>query len=392
MTPQRRSRQQQVLVLGGGLMGLAVAHGLARHGWSVHLLRRGRREAAGFAAAGMLAPHAEGLGGPLLTLGQRSLRMIPAWVSAIEEDSGLPCGWLSCGTVAPFTSQAQRQTFPTAALGHPLDRAALEAEAPGISPAFTCGLLFPQDGQLDNRRQLMAALEQACRRRGVRFTEGVTVERLCGEEDGGGHRHLVGIALRTGDGERQKLSCGQAVLCCGAWSQQLLPQVPVMPVKGQMFSVQAPRQALRRVLFGPGTYLVPRQDGLVVVGATSEQVGFTPGLTPMGQSRLEQGLRQLLPVAARWPPMERWYGFRPCTRDQQPVLGPGPLAGLVMATGHHRNGVLLAAVTAELTRIVLETGPAAAGCHNTPWAAPFLHAFRWNRFSPAPAQASVRQV
>ena len=383
MTTPHRSQQQQVLVLGGGLMGLAVAHGLARHGWSVHLLRRARREAAGFAAAGMAAPHAEGLGGPLLALARRSLQMIPPWVDAIEEDSGLPCGWLPCGTVVPFTSHAQRQAFPTAALGRPLERSGLEAEAPGISPAFTCGLLFPQDGQLDSRRRLMAALEKACRRRGVRFTEGVTVERLCREEDGGGRQHLVGIALRTGDGEKQRLPCERAVLCCGAWSQQLLPCVPVTPVKGQMFSVQAPRQALRRVLFGPGTYLVPRQDGLVVVGATTEQVGFTPGLTPMGQTRLEQGLQQLLPAATRWPPMERWYGFRPCTRDQQPVLGPGPLQGLVMATGHHRNGVLLAAVTAELTRFVLDVGP--AGLRHIPLAAT-LHPFRWNRFSPAPAQ------
>lgn len=387
MSALHRSQQQQVLVLGGGLMGLAVAHSLARHGWSVHLLRRARRDAAGFAAAGMAAPHAEGLSGPLLALAQRSLHMIPAWVGAVEEDSGLPCGWLPCGTVVPFTSQAQRQAFPTAAMGHPLERAALEAEVPGISPAFPCGLLFPQEGQLDSRRQLMVALERACHRRGVRFEEGVTVGRLCWEEDGGGR--LVGVALCTSDGARRQLPCGRAVLCCGAWSQQLLPQVPVTPVKGQMFSVQAPRQALRRVLFGPGTYLVPRQDGLVVVGATSEQVGFTPGLTPMGQTQLERGLRQLLPAAARWPPMERWYGFRPCTRDQQPVLGPGPLKGLVMATGHHRNGVLLAAVTAELTRVVLDAGP--AGCHNTPWAATFLHAFRWNRFSPVPAQDSVRQ-
>ena len=390
MTPLPRNQQQQVLVLGGGLMGLAVAHGLARHGWSVHLLRRDQREAAGFAAAGMVAPHAEGLSGPLLALAQRSRHLIPAWVDTIEADSGLPCGWLPCGIVVPFTSIAQRQAFPTAAMGHPLDRAALEAEVPGISPAFTCGLLFPEDGQLDSRRQLMAALEQACRRRGVRFTDGVTVERLCWEEDSSGHKHLVGIAFCTSDGAAQQLPCAQAVLCCGAWSQQLIPQVPVTPIKGQMFSVQAPRLALQRVVFGPGTYLVPRQDGLVVVGATSEQVGFAPGLTPMGQRQLEQGLHGLLPAARRWPLMERWYGFRPCTADELPVLGPGPLQGLVMATGHHRNGVLLAAVTAELTQAVLEAGP--GGSHNTPWVTPFLHAFRWNRFSPAPAQASLRQA
>ena len=316
--------------------------------------------------------------------------MIPAWVRAIEEDSGLPCGWLSCGTVVPFTSTAQRQAFPTATRGHGLDRAALEAEVPGINPTFTCGLLFPQDGQLDSRRQLMAALEQACWHRGVLFEEGVTVEQLCWEEGCGDqdHPHLVSIALRTPDGKRQRLPCEQVVLCCGAWSQQLIPHIPVAPVKGQMFSVQAPRQALRRVLFGPGTYLVPRQDGLVV-GATSEQVGFTPGLTPMGQNRLERGLRELLPGANRWPPMERWYGFRPCTRDQQPVLGPGPLQGLVMATGHHRNGVLLAAVTAELTQAVLAHG--SAGLRKSPLASA-LHPFRWNRFSRAPAQDSLRRM
>ena len=385
MVPLHRSRRQQVLVLGGGLMGLAVAHSLARHGWSVRLLRRARRDAAGFAAAGMAAPHAEGLTGPLLALAQRSLRMIPAWVDAIEQDSGLPCGWRPCGTVAPFTSEAQRQAFPTAATGQNLDRAALEAEAPGIGPAFTCGLLFPQDGQLDSRRKLMAALEQACRRRGVLFEEGVTVERLCGQEKGDGRPYLVGIVQRTRDGKHQRRLCSQAVLCCGAWSRQLIPRIPVTPIKGQMFSVQGPRHALGRVLFGPGTYLVPRQDGLVVVGATSEQVGFTPGLTPMGQLRLERGLRELLPAASRWPPMERWYGFRPCTTDQQPVLGPGPLQGLVMATGHHRNGVLLAAVTAELTQAVVADD--AAGTH---WAGA-LHPFRWNRFSPSPLQDSLRQ-
>ena len=388
MTALHRSQQQQVVVLGGGLMGLAVAHGLARHGWAVRLLRRSQRDAAGFAAAGMVAPHAEGLSGPLLELAQRSLQMMPSWVGVIEEDSDLPCGWLPCGTVVPFTSQAQRQAFPTADTGHHLGRAALEAEVPGISPAFTCGLLFPQDGQLDSRRKLMAALEQACCHRGVLFEEEVTVERLCWKNDDGNCRRLVGIVLRTNNEERQQLSCEQAVLCCGAWSQQLIPQVPVTPIKGQMFSVQAPRHALRRVLFGPGTYLVPRQDGLVVVGATSEQVGFTPGLTPMGQTQLEQGLRELLPEATRWPPMERWYGFRPCTTDQQPVLGPGPLEGLVMATGHHRNGVLLAAVTAELTQAVLAQG--SEGLRKTPLAST-LYPFRWNRFSPAPAQDSIRQ-
>jgi glycine oxidase len=131
--------------------------------------------------------------------------------------------------------------------------------------------------------------------------------------------------------------------------------VSVHPIKGQMLSLQAPRGALARVVFGPGTYLVPREDGLVVVGATSEpEAGFQGGLTPAGQRQLEEGLAALLPQASAWPPMERWWGFRPGTSDGEPLLGPGPIPGLWLATGHHRNGVLLAAITAELLAHSLE--------------------------------------
>ena len=116
-----------------------------------------------------------------------------------------------------------------------------------------------------------------------------------------------------------------------------------------MLSLQGPRGALGRVLFGPGTYLVPREDGLVVVGATSEaEAGFAEGLTPAGQRQLERSVASLLPEASTWPAMERWWGFRPCTPDGGPLLGESPIAGLWLASGHHRNGVLLAAITSRL--------------------------------------------
>ena len=186
---------------------------------------------------------------------------------------------------------------------------------------------------------------------------------------------LCGIRLRSAEGEQQQLRCQQAVLCSGAWSQQLVPQLPVFPVKGQMLSLQGPREALKRVIFGPGTYLVPREDGLIVVGATSERdAGFAEGLTPDGQKQLQAGIASLLPTAATWPSMERWWGFRPCTPDEGPLLGPGPLPGLWLACGHHRNGVLLAAITAELTAGgVMKKAPNAAE-------EALLGAFRWNRF------------
>ena len=368
--PQAAPVHSPVLMLGGGLMGLAIAHQLACRGRSVTVLSRDRHEAAGFAAAGMLAPHAEGLEGALLALGQESLRRIPDWVGQVEADSGLACGLRNSGVVVPFRSSVEREAFPTARWGEGLDRAALERQVPGIGAGFRCGLLFAQDGQIDNRRRLMRALERACIQRGVRVLEGVEVQGLL---RGGVAGELQGVTLTTAQGKRQILAAGQAVLCGGAWSGLLLSGLPVEPLKGQMLSLQAPREALPRVVFGPGTYLVPRQDGLVVVGATIERCGFHRELSPAGLRQLQRGIRELLPAASHWPLMERWSGFRPCTPDAGPLLGASGIPGLFLATGHHRNGVLLAAITASIsTELICGTlDPVCAG---------LLQAFRWDRF------------
>ena len=362
-------------------MGLALAHQLARRGQSVQVISRRRSEAAGFVAAGMLAPHAEGLSGHLLALGQRSLELVPSWLQQVEADSDLDCGHRPCGIVVPFRSEQERDAYPTASCGVALNRAELEREIPGIAAGWRTGLLFEQDGQIDNRRRLMRALERACSRLGVQFEEGAEVQSL----QASGHGALEAVSLRRADGELQQLPCQQAVLCSGAWSGQLLPELPVFPVKGQMLSLQAPRQALRRVLFGPGTYLVPREDGLLVVGATSERdAGFSEGLTPEGQKQLEAGIAALLPEASQWPPMERWWGFRPCTPDEGPLLGASPIAGLWLACGHHRNGVLLAAITAELLAGAITQEPPSSAD------AALLGAFAWDRFNRGD-QPSTRQ-
>ena len=367
-----------VLILGGGLIGLALAHELARQGRAATVLSRRRSEAAGFVAAGMLAPHAEGLNGRLLELGQRSLERIPAWVARIESDSGLACGLRICGIVVPFASAAERDAYPTAAQGERLDRSGLEREITGIGPTWRAGLLFPQDGQIDNRRRLMRALERACVHQGVRFEEGCEVLGLVTEPqrqqtcEAPGEQ-LAAVRLRRADGQELTLPCREAVLCGGAWSSQLLPGLPVFPVKGQMLSLQGPIGALSRVVFGPGTYLVPREDGLLVVGATNEpEAGFGEGLTPAGQRQLQAGIDALLPTATGWPPMERWWGFRPCTPDQAPLLGKGPIGGLWLATGHHRNGVLLAAISAELVAGAMLGQQSNNG---------LLEAFHWSRFA-----------
>ena len=371
MTAATHQADPSILILGGGLMGLAIAHQLARRGLPVRVLSRRRSEAAGFVAAGMLAPHAEGLSGPLLKLGQRSLELVPSWVAQVETDSGLSCGHRPSGIVVPFRSASERDGFPTARFGLALERAELEQEIPGIDPQWSCGLLFEQDGQIDNRRQLMRALERACTGAGVQFEEGAEVLELHHEQ-----QRLQAVTLQRADGDQHQLACRAAVLCSGAWSSQLLPELPVFPVKGQMLSLQAPRHALRRVLFGPGTYLVPREDGLVVVGATSEQAaGFSEGLTPEGQKQLQAGIASLLPEAGGWPPMERWWGFRPCTPDEGPLLGASPLDGLWLACGHHRNGVLLAAITAQLLAASINSEPLSSSDGG------LLEAFHYSRFS-----------
>ena len=388
-----RPHHPPVLILGGGLMGLAVAHQLARRGASVLVLSRRRSEAAGFVAAGMLAPHAEGIGGALLRLGQASLQRIPAWVAEIEADSDLGCGLRPCGIVVPFANASERDGYATATWGTALDRSGLEREIPGIGPRWRAGLLFEQDGQIDNRRRLMRALERACVQRGVQFEEGsevlelitshgetsaapapVSAARSAAPARAAHPARLEAVRLRRADGSELELPCRTAVLAGGAWSARLLPQLPVVPVKGQMLSLQGPIGALPRVVFGPGTYLVPREDGLLVVGATSEpEAGFSEGLTPCGQRQLEQGIAALLPAASHWPPMERWWGFRPCTPDEGPLLGPGPIGGLWLATGHHRNGVLLAALSADLVARGISR-------ESSPGDGEQLEAFRWDRF------------
>ncbi|BEV35316.1 glycine oxidase ThiO [Synechococcus sp. M16CYN] len=364
--------QTPLIVLGGGLMGLAIAHQLARRGQTVQVISRRRGEAAGFVAAGMLAPHAEGLSNALLKLGQLSLERIPLWVAQIEMDSGLSCGLRKSGIVVPFLTATERDAYPTAALGQALDRRQLEQEIPELGDTWQTGLLFEQDGQIDNRRRLMKALERACVLLGVQFLEGVEVLNLECDHQGQLDRINCGVAK----GETKRFLCKQAVLCSGAWSQQLVPQLQISPVKGQMLSLQGPREALKRVIFRPDIYLVPREDGLIVVGATNEaEVGFSEGLTPDGQRRLYNGIESLLPIAVQWPLIERWWGFRPCTPDEGPLLGAGPIPGLWLACGHHRNGVLLAAITAELTADVI------SGVTPDRTMISHLSAFRWDRFT-----------
>ena len=364
------SKSKPFLIIGGGLMGLSIAHQLSRNGCKVEILSRRRREAAGFVAAGMLAPHAEGLQNTMLEIGQLSLHKQSCWVKQIEDDSGMSCGLRNCGIIVPFVNYSTCDNYPTRQFGTNLTRKELEQEIPELASKWKVGLLFNQDGQIDNRRLLMRALENACFKLGVKFQEGVEVLELIQTS-----KVFQGVRIRNAEGEIKTIKGKEAVLCSGAWSNQLMKELPVFPVKGQMLSIQGPKNTLKRVIFGPGTYLVPREDGLIIVGATSERKSFfNEGLTPEGQSKLRDGLQSIIPNATSWPHMERWWGFRPCTPDECPILGMSAIEGLWLATGHYRNGVLLAAITSELLKKSILKEPLNNQEHE------LLTAFRWDRF------------
>lgn len=344
--------QADVLVVGGGLIGLAIAIELRQQGATVTVLSRDFNAAAGHAAAGMLAPHAEKLTGPMLELSQRSLAMYPDWARKLEEQTGEDVGFWPCGILSPlFTSPSDAAV---------LSKTAIHSYQPYLNPDVASGYWYPEEGQADNR-SVLKALRIAAQELGVTIQEGISAESFLQQ----GSR-VKGIL--TTKGQQQ---AGHYVLAAGAWSSELLP-VPVKPRKGQMAALLTPADspyALKRVLYGEGIYIVPRRDGRIVLGATSEDVGFAPHNTAAGVTQLLHEAVRLYPPLADFPLQECWWGYRPATPDELPILGPSRCDNLTLATGHHRNGVLLTPITAQMIAAAIQGK-----------SDPLLDAFHWERF------------
>jgi thiazole synthase len=334
---------RDVLVVGGGVVGLAIAIELKRQGAKVTVISKDFTQAASHAAAGMLAPLAEKLASPpLLDLCLRSRWLYPEWTQKLEELTGIDTGYLPCGILAPTYSQPSKlATNPKDTSAVWLDRAAINLYQPGLSDRVAGGWWYPEDGQVDNRC-LMRSLLQAAQTLGIEIKEGVSVKAIQQQQG-----RVNGVL--TGGGQ---LTAEQYILAAGSWSRQLLP-LPVRPIKGQMLSLRMPQKLhqpfpLQRVLYGEEIYLVPRQDGRLIVGATVEEVDWTPFNTPQGIQSLLTKAIELYPAAADWQIEEFWWGFRPGTPDELPILGRSTCENLFLATGHYRNGILLAPITASL--------------------------------------------
>jgi glycine oxidase len=319
-----------VLIIGGGVIGLATAVEIALRSASVTIVERGVcGQGATWAAAGMLAPETEQLEGSLRELGIRSRALYPEWISKLMHITEQDCGYWCCGILTPtLEAQPHRPEY--------IDRAALDKRQIGLSDAIVGALWFAEDGQVDNRR-LAEALVIAARSLGVNILEGTNVYQIATQGDRVTH-------LETSQGN---LQADRYLLATGAWTRELMP-LPVSPRKGQMLSVFDRDRRLQRVIFGSNVYIVPRRDGTIVIGATVEDVGFTAGNTASGILQLLSNAIAIYPAIADMNIQSTWWGFRPFAPNEMPILGASMYENLGLATGHYRNGILLAPITARL--------------------------------------------
>ena len=341
-------------IVGGGVAGLGVAWRLAQRGRRVAVFERGRAgRGASWAAAGMLAPDAEA--GfeelDLYALGRESLARWPAFAAEIREATGHDVGYRTEGTfvVADDRDSAralrrlfQFQTEHGAAVEWLTGDEAAERE-PLLSPRLPAAVWSPGDHQVDNRA-LVDALRAAAERAGVTVWEDAEVTAV-----EPGDRPVLAVARGRGGADR--VEAGVVVLAAGAWSGAvggLTPAPPVRPVKGQALSLRMPEALrLRHVVRGPNAYLVPKPDGRLVIGATSEERGWDAAVTAGGLFRLLEGAVSLVPGIEEMELVETWAGHRPASQDHGPLLGRSAHAGVVYATGQYRHGMLLAPVVAD---------------------------------------------
>jgi glycine oxidase len=357
------------IFVGGGVIGLACAWRAAQRGARVAVLERDEPPAgATRVAAGMLAPVGElAFGEPaLLEMTLASARLYPAFVAELEAATGESTGYARQGA---FHLTLGRDEAAQLRRVHDLQRSlGLEAEwlpprrcrelEPGLTPSFNGGVHAPGEAAVDPRA-LTGALRAALALAGGEVRGGSAV--LAGLFEG---ERLAGV--RTGAGE--ELRAGAVVLAAGAWSGRAgwLPEharPPVRPVKGQILELRSRDGSppCARILASERVYLVPRPDGRLIVGATSEEQGFDTAVTAGGVHELLREAYRLLPDVAEMELLDAMAGLRPGTPDNLPLVGPGAIDGLLLATGHYRNGILLAPLTAEAIAAALAgEEPAAA--------------------------------
>jgi glycine oxidase len=361
--PASNPSKPNVAIIGAGVIGLAIAWRLAARGISVQVFDRGAAGAgASHAAAGMLAACAEAEPGEeaLVALGRESQVRWPAFAAELLAASGIDVDLRPEGTLLlALTADDQARLIHQLVFQQKLDltlqwisAADTRRREPHLAGKLAGAVFSPEDTQVDNRK-LVAALRVAAEAAGVRVNEYRAVSAISSR---GGR--VDGIILADGT----KMPADVVVLAAGAWARTIEgvdPKLrpPVRPIKGQMLALRMDAAAplLSHVVWAPGAYLVPRRDGRLLVGATVEEKGYDASLTAGGILTLLEAAWRAVPAIEELTIDEMWVGHRPGSRDDAPILGAGPIDGLIYATGHHRNGILLAPITADaIARLILD--------------------------------------
>jgi glycine oxidase len=346
----------KTVIIGAGVIGLGIAWRLAQAGCKVDVYDKGEAgHGASWAAAGMLAAAVETEPGeePLLQLTLESQRLWPDFARELLAVTGISVEYRDEGTLVVALNRDDAETLRHSyefQRGLGLDIEWLNASEarrlePHLKPGIAGAVLSRNDHQVENRA-LTRALAAACRGAGVENHEHCAVAEVV----------IAGGRARGVETARGREGAEIVVLAAGAWSREVggIPianQPPVRPIKGQMLALQMEQNApiLRHVVWLPnGGYLVPRDDGRLIVGGTVEERGFDASITAGGLLTLIEAAWRAVPTIEELPIAETWVGFRPGSRDDAPMLGPSGIDGLVIATGHHRNGILLTPVSAAV--------------------------------------------
>ena len=374
---------KNAIVIGAGVVGLGIAWRLAQSGVEVTVFDKGRAGAgASHAAAGMLAACVEAEPGEeaLVALGRTSQAQWPDFAAELERVTGISVdlrrdGILMIALTADDQARLHHHLEFQRSLDLPLEwigAAELRRREPHLGSTLAGAVYSPQDHQVDNRK-LVTALRAAAEGAGATIREHQSVRAIVIAGD-----RACGVALADGT----EVAADAVVLAAGAWSRTiegLAPALrpPVRPLKGQAIALQMDPAAplIRHVCWAPGVYMVPRNDGRLILGATVEEKGFDPNLTAGGVLALLEAAWRAVPAVEELPIAEMWVGHRPGSRDDAPILGPSAVPGLIYATGHHRNGILLAPVTANFIASAVIDGVVA----------PAIAPFGVDRFTPAQA-------
>jgi glycine oxidase len=367
-----------VAIAGGGLIGGSIALELARAGLRVGLFDRQQHgKEASWAGAGILSPAPESAAMiSLVPLAKASMTIYPEFVGMLEEISGQSTGYRPAGTLqALFSRDAREELSTVIALHHGLGLRAEPLSAddarelePSLSEDLEAAVLRPDEASVDNRAMTQAVLE-AARRSGVQFFPGSGAEAIWRE----GSR-CVGLRLQN-----EEIAAKWTVIAAGCFSANIegvAAYAPVRPAKGQMVALRADDLKIERVLWSERIYLVPRNDGKILAGATVEYTGFEKGLTAGGLEKILAGAIDLAPGLVNARVEETWAGLRPDSPDHLPILGPTDIDGLLIATGHFRGGILLTPITALLMR---------------EWVTQQRVSVDWDHFSPLRFQSTSAQ-